>query len=215
MAIVSFSRKFIFIKTRKTAGTSVQESLLPCCAAGDVATMVWTNVLGGERSPIQEFASLAEIEHEYSLNRGDFFSFGFTRNPFALVLSRYFYQIKQGRLVEEPSRDNFNRWLKQVYFSGEPGFPGGRYLKDRSRLLLFDEKLQQQVDYIGKVERLEADFKHVLGRAGLPGDTRLLHVNDSNRGRAHYREWIDADSRGMIEAHFDFELDFFGYSFGA
>lgn len=214
LAIVSFSRKFIFIKTRKTAGTSVQESLLPSCAAGDVATMVWRNVICSQRSPIQEFASLTEIEKAFSISRDDFFTFGFTRNPYSLVLSRYLYEIRMGRILAEASSDGFNRWIQGVYFSGEPGFPLGRYIKDRSRLLLFDDMKRQSVDFIGKFEQLDADFAHAIRQICLPARATLVHVNTSNRGAVNYRDWLDPVSRKLIEAHFDFELEFFGYRFG-
>lgn len=213
MAIVSFSRRFIFVKTRKTAGTSVQESLLSACADGDVATTVWTNVLDQSKCPIQEFASLEEIEETYGLGRQDFYSFGFTRNPYALTLSRYLYQVRMERVKEEPTRSNFNRWVQQVYFVGEEGFSRGRYIKDRSRLLLFDETLQPAVNFIGRFERLAQDYGSVLDTLGIALESPLLHVNQSNAGGVSYQEWLDSDSRGLVEANFDFELEYFGYRF--
>jgi hypothetical protein len=213
VAIVSFSRRFIFIKTRKTAGTSVQESLLSSCAPPDVATMVWTDVISSSPCPIQEFASLEEIEQAYSLSRGDFFTFGFTRNPYSLVLSRYLYEIRMGRLEQEPDLDHFNRWVQGTYFVGEPRFPDGRYLKDRSRLLLFDQDKRQSVDFIGRFERLQTDFQHILEVLGLPQVTPLRHVNTSNRAGLGYRDWLDADSRRLVDRHFDFELEYFNYEF--
>lgn len=213
MSIVSFSSEFIFIKTRKTAGTSVQESLLPYCGAGDVATMVWTNVISSQPCPIQEFASLDEIESEYNISRDDFFTFGFTRNPYDLVLSRYLYQVRTGRLSEQPTREGFNRWIQGIYFSGEPGFPQGRYVKDRSRLLLFTPDLTQSVEFIGRFEQLQRDYARVLERIALAPSGGLRHVNTSNRSGVCYRDWLAPASRALIERYFDFELDYFGYRY--
>jgi hypothetical protein len=36
--IASFSRNFIFLKTRKTGGTSIEMALAPHCAPGDIVT---------------------------------------------------------------------------------------------------------------------------------------------------------------------------------
>ena len=38
--IVSFSKRFIFIKTRKTAGTSMEIALSGQCADGDIVTPI-------------------------------------------------------------------------------------------------------------------------------------------------------------------------------
>ena len=213
MAIVSLSKKFIFLKTRKTAGTSIQESLLPQCETGDVVTREWTDLMTSQRCVIQEFASLEEIEHHFNLDRSSFFTFGFTRNPYDLILSRYFYQIKMNRIAGPATKADFNRWVRETYFVGEPGFPGGRYLKDRSRLLLFDERGNPKVDFIGKVEHLAEDFRYAVQRIGLREATTLRHVNKSNQNRVEYRQWLAPDCRELVQQHFDFEIDYFQYGY--
>ncbi|MBD3347041.1 MAG: hypothetical protein GF401_18455 [Chitinivibrionales bacterium] len=212
MAIVSFSQKYIFIKTRKTAGTSVQKTLRPFCKDGDIVTMQWTDIMTGTRCRVEEFASIEGIEQQFSVDRNEYFTFGFTRNPYSLALSRYFYQIKMNRIPGPPSPAYFNRWLADVYFRGEPGFPKGRYVKDRSRHLLFDANVKPTVDFIGKFENLQDDFTTITRRLALP-DTELSHVNKSNHNNIHYRDWFDSRSIYLVQKHFDFELEYFNYAF--
>jgi len=102
--------------------------------------------------------------------------------------------------------------VQSIYCIGEPGFPGGRFLRDRSRYLLFDASLKPLVDFIGKVENLSQDFASVAKRIGLPG-IALAHVNRSNREAVSYRDWMDPVSRQLIENSFDFELSSFGYRY--
>ncbi len=213
MTIVSFHNKYIFIKTRKTAGTSIQTSLLPYCGEGDIVTRVWTNVLTSKKSAVEEFATLEEVENAYSINRQDYFTFGFTRNPYSLVHSRYLYQIRLQRIPGPATKDNFNWWIKNVYFKGEIGFPKGRYIKDRTRYLLFDKNFKQKVDFIGKVEKLKHDFSYITNKTCLPGNIQLEHVNKSNVNNAHYREWLDGESIKLIKSKFGFELKNFNYGY--
>jgi len=212
MSIVSFSRKYIFIKTRKTAGTSIQKTLLPFCNMHDIVTKEWTNLLTGQLSVIEEFATLEQIENLFGINHDNYFKFGFTRNPFALTLSRYFYQIKMGRIAGPPLKEQFNNWVSEVYFVGEPGFPKGRYIKDRSRLLLFNSTFKPKVNFIGRFETLKKDFQHVIKQIGLP-KIELVHVNKSNIHNVMYRDWLSEHSKKLIEKNFDFELEYFKYKY--
>ncbi|MBD3320192.1 MAG: hypothetical protein GF350_03765 [Chitinivibrionales bacterium] len=212
MAIVSFSRKFIFIKTRKTAGTSVQKTLLPYCDGSDIVTREWTDIRTGKRCIVEEFASIEDIESNFPVDSRQYFTFGFTRNPYALTLSRFLYQIKMNRIPGPPSMEYFNRWVGNVYFTGEPGFPRGRYIKDRSRLLLFDRNYKPRVDFIGKFETLDEDFFKITDRLGLD-NAELVHVNKSNNGNIDYHDWFDSRSIYLVQKHFDFELEYFNYSF--
>jgi hypothetical protein len=211
MAVISFSRKFLFIKTRKTGGTSVQESLMPVLSGADIVTRQWDDIRSGERCVVEEFASLDDIHEHFPATLDGYYTFGFTRNPYEITLSRYFYEIKMGRIKGPATRRAFNRWARDVYFVGEPRFPGGRYLRDRSRHLLFDASLQPRVDTIGRLETLGDDFRAITERLELES-LPLLHLNEARRGEDH-RGWIDRRTRRAIEQNFDFELEYFGYTF--
>jgi hypothetical protein len=212
VTIVAPSRQFIFVKTRKTAGTSIQESFLPFSQPGDVVTREWTDLVSRRRCAIEEFASLDQIQNDLGVEPSAFFKFGFTRNPFSITLSRYFYQLKMKRVLGNPSPEHFNLWVQTVYFVGEPRFPGGRYLLDRSRHLLFDQHGRKLVDFIGRFEQIQDDFQEIVHRIGLP-EMVLVHVNKSNKENIHYRDWFDSRSRRFVEENFDFELSTFGYQY--
>jgi hypothetical protein len=209
MAVVCFSNRFVFLKTRKTAGTSLQSALATRLLPGDISTIGWTNTQTGDTAPIQEFPSRHEIEDLYP-ETSDYFWFGFTRNPFDLVVSRFHYQVAQKRINVVPTVDAFNEWAQRVYFVGEPGFPNGRYVVDRTRSLLFDLDFRPLVDFIGRYESLVEDFEKLTLRLGL-GVLPIPHLNGSNRSRG--QRWFDSKTRGLVETHFDFELQYFGYTF--
>lgn len=211
MAIVSYRHRFIFVKTRKTAGTSIQASLLPHLGPHDLCTQGAWDQVSGERSELTEFPSLAQLRDALGLDPADFTTWGVTRHPCAIALSRYFYQLRRGRIAGPPSPAHFNQWLQRVYVVGEPGFPAGRMPLDRSRLLLLTDDGAPLVDFIGRFERLEHDVGAICARLGLDGVT-LSHVNQARPALARWQDWLDAESLRLIRRHFDVELRVFDYA---
>lgn len=65
------------------------------------------------------------------------------------------------------------------------------------------------VDFIGRMENLEADLSHVLDRLGL--NYAIPHMNRSQHG--HYRDYYDKDSREQVTKKYQRDLDLFRYTF--
>lgn len=205
--IVSFSKKFIFIKTPKCAGTSIQRSILPILSGGDICAYGHKNEVNGKTlKNISEFSKPKDVENHLNIKFDDFFSFGFVRNPFGIVLSRFFYQIKRKRIDFEPTVRDFNRWVQRVYYFNY------EYPVDRPLAYLFDYELNLIVDFIGRVEHIESNFEFLCDRV-FKCDVELLHINRSDCPDAHYHDWFNSESRRLIQKCFEFELDFFKYSF--
>ena len=68
------------------------------------------------------------------------------------------------------------------------------------------------VDFIGKYENLEQDWKTCAGRIGLPAE--LPHVNKNPRQKRHYTEYYTDATRKIIADKFRVDIDFFDYKFG-
>ena len=71
MSIVSFSNKFIFIKTRKCAGTAIQGDLMKHCQYPDVVSYGYENLLVKDENnscEIEEFASVDDIKKAYDID---------------------------------------------------------------------------------------------------------------------------------------------------
>ena len=106
--IVSHKHKFIFFKTRKTAGSSIQVALAKHCDENDIITgqyrdgiddnshstglnmdKFWTNHPHPTIAETKQFLG-DEIRNTY-------FKFAFIRNPFEIQVSRYFWE-KKGKI---------------------------------------------------------------------------------------------------------------------
>ena len=78
--IVSYSRKFIFIKTKKTAGSTVEAVLATACAQGDIVTYPSIKYVGMDPTKLgTQYASDGQGDDEveskrFSKKRGDFFN---------------------------------------------------------------------------------------------------------------------------------------------
>ena len=112
--IISYKHRFIFLKTRKTAGSSIQSSLSTVC--GDEDIIVGDDMVDGKniernigaafsRNPHVNLKQMriAFTEEEWR----SFFKFTFVRNPWDLVVSRYHWERKG----KHCSVADFRAWL--------------------------------------------------------------------------------------------------------
>lgn len=208
--IVSISKKFIFIKTRKCGGTSIQNTLLPYCDKNDFVTLGFDNLITKRISPIEEFSKLSDVRKRLKIDTSDYYKFGFVRNPYSIVLSRYFYQIKMGRIKGPTNKENFNLWCKDVYFKGGLNH---NFMSDKYSNFLFDIHNEPIVDFIGKLENLEEDFKVVKTKLNLDTNLTVRKDNISNNNKTHYSEWMSDETKELVKKFFEFELEYFGYTY--
>ncbi|WP_196137745.1 sulfotransferase family 2 domain-containing protein [Aliikangiella sp. G2MR2-5] len=151
--------KSIFIHIPKAAGTSISQSLY------------------GENT----FHFTADTYN--FLPREDFneyFKFAFVRNPYERILSTYKYSFKQFKehpktsvafVTRFKSFENFVlEWVNRKNISKHYFFyTQERYISDQTGKLL--------VDYIGKFETVDEDFKFVARKLNI--DKELMHTNKS------------------------------------
>lgn len=208
--ILSNSRKFIFIKTRKCGGTSIQNTLLPYCNNEDFVTLGFNNLITKNVCPIEEFAELSDIKKKFKINTDEYYKFGFVRNPYSITLSRFFYQIKQNRTSLSPKKEDFNLWAKTEYFVNGKTF---NYKGDMFSKFLFNFKKEPIVDFIGKLENVESDFLIVKNKLELDPNLKLNNDNKSNFNDIHYRDWMSDETKDLVKKFFEFELSYFDYNF--
>lgn len=90
-------------------------------------------------------------------------------------------------------------------------YPGGifeRFYIDQAEYASHDGRMV--MDRILKLENLSQDFEALAKEIGFAG--RLPHVNRSNR-KAHYQEYYNEKTRGIISERFRRDLECFGYGF--
>ena len=67
------------------------------------------------------------------------------------------------------------------------------------------------IDFIGRFENLEEDFREVCRAVNLPAID--LGKEKTSENRKHYRQYYDGLTKGVVKKYFEKDLDCFKYSF--
>jgi hypothetical protein len=218
--IVSHEHRFVFMKTRKTAGTSVEIALSRVCGDDDVITPVTPedellrrarggrgpqNYLEPPNLGRKAFNHMPVSMVRKMLGRQRFesyFSFAIERNPWDAVVSLYHWR----------------------YRDSEPGStrqPFGDYVASDA-VTTFATKNQRiyrlrgevAVDRVLRYESLAAELASVWGTLGLPGSPDLPHAKAGTRPRGpSYRSYYDAATRDRVAELFAPTIAELGYEF--
>ncbi|MBU1168622.1 MAG: sulfotransferase family 2 domain-containing protein [Proteobacteria bacterium] len=215
--LVSHRKKFIYTKTRKTAGTSVESYFEKyCLPEGDWTfshardeTVCEQGIIGfrgsqsGDKTwwnhmPAADICGL--IGQEIWRN---YFKFCVVRNPFDKVVSAFHFfgtqrppepGIEPDLLVRQ-----FRAWLKE-----------NQKVMDRETYMINN---LIAMDYFIRYEHLKEGICHVCDHLGLPFEPHDIPVLKAGvRDRCiDLRDYYDESSYAIVEANYRFELDYFGY----
>jgi len=207
--IISRKYKFIFLKTNKTAGTSIEIALSKLCGDKDIITPITPedemiryklNYRGPQN--FQGFYNHISAEQvrrrigEQSWN--DYYKFCFERNPWDRVISLYY---------------DFNRTEPRPEMSEFVGSNVLQILKVRGiEIYCIDGKIA--VDRVCKFEKLEEELDYIGKQLGFPEKLILPHAKGSFRkDKRHYTEILNRQCKEHIERVFSEEIRLFGYEF--
>lgn len=180
--------KLLFIHIPKTGGTSIEQYFDLCHAEN-----FWFDRWDRDRDAFVKLhrhrcSSLklvyepqhypAEVLKELIADYDDYFKFTFVRNPYTKLLSEYFWrENKQYLSHDDFDPEQFDFWC-EVMMSD---------LKD-SHMEPQVNFVDNTLDFIGRFERIEADFYHLL---------RLLSKKSTGFSMFQYRTLPFANSTGL------------------
>ncbi len=212
MAIISHSKKFIFVKTAKSAGTSIEIALSKYCGENDIITQLSKNdeeiraKLGyrGQQNHLDEKfhhgMSIFEIINYIGDEKfKEYFKITNVRNPWDRTLSYYYWKTKRMWWRPDP-----NQWIKSADLD----------LLNIRGSQLFRKENKNYVDFFIRYENLYDDLKKALNTIGIEDDFVLPHAKRSVRkSNKPYQEVWNDDSRKKIADLFPFEIEHFQYEF--
>ncbi|MEH7352346.1 sulfotransferase family 2 domain-containing protein [Neobacillus drentensis] len=208
--IISHKYKFIFLKTVKTAGTSIEISLSRYCGENDIITPI---------SPVDEKirAKFGKYPQNYKVDGkkiskhasarkikdlvgeeiwNTYYKFCFDRNPWDKLISSYYYFVKN------PKKVSFDKFLKEGGYNRAHNFH--KYTTNNEPV----------VNYLGKYENLESDLKFICEQIGLPWDGWLPKAKGNFRkNKKHYSTHYNDQQKENVQKYFKKEIDLLGYKF--
>lgn len=212
--IISHRYKYIFLKTNKTAGTSIEIALSKFCGPNDIITKISppdevTRKNLGYPGP-QNFLTVKGhklINHmpAYALHKlvpkqmwDSYYKFCVERNPWDRLVSLYFWIYKS-----EP-RPTFSEFLR----SEEPH----RLIKKGRDLYSIEGVVA--VDKICLYEDLENELETIRRRLGIPESLTLPRAKASFRNKkAHYSDFYSEEDQALVHEMFAAEIDKLNYKF--
>jgi hypothetical protein len=215
--IVSHAHRFVFLKTRKTAGTSVEIALSTVCGPDDVITPVVEadERLRAERGgrPPQNYESPPLPRRAFNhmpssmvrtlVGRGiwdAYFTFSIERNPWDAVVSLYHWRHR-----DDPEPPTFGDFVNQPVVE-ELATKNFRAYRINGEVA---------VDRVLRFESLADDLHEVWTTLDLPGDPALPRAKGGSRPRGpSYASYYDDRSRARVAELFSAAIEDFAYTFG-
>lgn len=200
--IISHRYKFIFIKTRKTAGSSVQKVLRNYLGPTDIADGDWLDKLEPlnvtyQRNKMDGHQTAKWISKAFPLEWQNYYKFTIERNPWHKAKSAFkFYQ--QIKLPNLPNNfDDFLSWRKRKWIPKDWNW----YTMNNSIC----------VDKIIQYDNLHSEFKQLMKDLGVSYKDELVKTRMKS-----YASNFDAqdysDSNNLIDTIFKDEINYFKYT---
>lgn len=206
--IVSHLHRYIFVAMPKTGTHSVRQALREHLGPDDIEQV---GLFVNKRFPFDE---VAQIRHGHLSVRqvrpylGDevcdqYLKFTFVRNPFDRFVSYCAFMTRQHGTFERDPQGTMHKILFDLRPMDHVHF-------QPQYTLLVNDAGALEMDFIGRVERMQADYDAVCAKIGIP--TRALdRVNSSKRG--DYRQYYDQALIDGVTALYARDLELFDYQF--
>lgn len=216
--LVSHRHRFIYLKTKKTAGTSIEKALEPFARPlGELAA--WTHaapmavseagIVGGRGKGSRHEAwhshmPAAQVREQLGAEIWrDYTKICAVRNPWDKVVS--FFHMARPRVKERPQHQIFERFRRFVAEEDDLGEDLDTFAID-GRLV---------ADQVIRYETLAGDFARVCAAIGIAAPA-LDAIKADTRGEAKidYRDYYDAPTRERVAARFARDIELLGWTFG-
>lgn len=200
--IVSHRHRFVFVKTYKTAGTSIEAYLSPLCGDDDVLTPLLPPVAGHRprnHALFYNHMRAHAVRDRIGLRDWDrYFKFCVERNPWDKTLS-YFHTQK--------ARRGGDWTLAEYLATGDFCVDFPAYTEPGAGGVI--------VDRVVRYERLDAELAEVFAALGVPFPGRLpIRAKSGDRtDRRPYREVYTPEQAELVGRAFAAEIATFGYEF--
>ena len=227
--IISHKYKFIFVKTKKTAGTSIEVFLSQCCGENDILTPINPHIephlarnYKGIWNPLPELIERREYKIRSTVRKIRKKKKFYNHIPAWLIRNRIPKRIWNDYHKFCVERNPWDKTLSHYYMINDRAGGGltlDQYFKAGDFCLNFplytDLKGGLIVDKVIKYESLIAELNQVFGMLGISfnGTLGARAKSDHRKDRIPYQQVITGEQRAIIEKVFAKEIAIHGYAY--
>ena len=207
--LISDTHQFIFVHTRKAAGSSIRDTLEPLCIQKptDIISKIKSRILNIERD-YHHFAfrkhsdinSAKRIMPEELFN--SYFKFAFVRNPWKRLVSEFEF------IKRNPEHGRHKKVIKMTF---------NQYIKYQSKRydahqinMLANKKGVLQMDFIGKFENLQEDWNLICDKIGI--DNMVLS-HRKKATRVNYNNYYNEENIQLVAKLWEKDIKTFNYCY--
>jgi hypothetical protein len=226
--IISHKHKFIYIKNKKTASTSLEIALSKYCGADDVITPIIDkdeqkrSELGyrgaqNYRIPLKHYGKEDYLKAIYVGGPLTFYNHcgaGFVkRHVDARVWDDYYkFCFERNPWDKTVSKFNYRKHFKKQDLPDINEYIHREKINDYSDFNLYSIDNKVMMDEVFKYENLKESLQQIKSRIGLPEVPELPHAKKGIRKhKRDYREVLDETSREVVARYFAREIAWFGF----
>lgn len=230
--LVSHRKKFIFTKTLKTAGTSVESYYEPYCMPegcweevhlrdeyeSEAGIIGYRGTDPGDCRYCNHMSASKIRDLVGSKVWNDYFKFTVVRNPFSKLVSGWYHFHRPNvtmkktirALSKKPTSIPLVLMGKRDIHDFRTWLRKGRSIMDRDKYLIDGEVC---MDFFIRQESLQDDIKSVNAMLGIEQDERVLPKFYSGIRSADFsiRDFYDKETEAIVRQLYDWEFERFGY----
>ncbi len=207
--LISDSHQFIFVHTRKAAGSSIRETLEP------VSIQKPNTIISKLRSRVflieNDYRKFAFRQHSDIMSVKNimpkelfevYFKFSFVRNPWKRLVSEYEF------IKRRPDHGRHKKLIKMT-FNQYIVYQAKRHDAHQIHMLA-DKNGKILMDFIGRFENLQEDWNFICDEIGIE-NKQLSHRKKA--GKVNYSNYYNDENKKLVTKLWEKDIDAFGYAY--
>ncbi|MDJ0598363.1 MAG: sulfotransferase family 2 domain-containing protein [Crocosphaera sp.] len=233
--IISHKYKYIFLKTTKTAGTSIEISLSRFCGNDDIITPLTS----ADEKIRQELGVVPQNYENYTRYlapweyRLEDINHLITERKIPQISTTFYNHMSASRVKRGVGAKIWYGYYKFCFVRNPWDKAISRYywnMKKQGTTETLDESLQRNnpndnfgiytmknrlaVDYVGKYETLMEDLEKICKKLNIPFDGWMPNAKGNIRNdKRHYSEVFNQEQMEFVRKKCQKEIELFGYEF--
>jgi hypothetical protein len=198
--IISHTHKFIFVKTKKTAGSSIEKLLYNHLGEEDICTGSVNDGTPNLNYPAEKDGHInwSRIRDRYPNEWGNYFKFTVERNPWDFCVSQFFWYQQTNK--SHKTKRGFESFLVN---------PKNNYTNWK---LYGNADGTVNVDRVLRYEKLHEEFNSIADHVPYNNDLLDTFVKKSKRP-VDYREMYTKETQQIVAERFKQIINYMEYSF--